>query len=205
MIKDIYSEMIGLRETGGDIWDRLCAMSVAHVFQPLKDAYPEPHKFNPVFFFILDCYSYNSECIVLEGDWQDFKTIRFKANNIDPLLIIDVVKLRDDRVRDTCDNYVNFQKATKWAHLCMLQDLYLQFKNMAIEMNDEVSVDDKYKCAKYAKELLGDIESYKTSMGADYSTLKKAEADLPAPKFKKVSLDLEDYVTAGKRISNVDF
>lgn len=194
MTTSIYAAMIGLRDIGGNLWDRLGELAVCHVFQPLHDDFiEEADVFNSVFFYIMDCYSVDSACIITDGNWLDFKMERARFNRVPNEMVNSVVFLQNPSVKEVIADYVQFQKETQWSHLCMLQDVYVQLCSMAVEMGENVTADNKYKAATHAREILAQIEMYKATFREKFAALAPAEKELPVPEKKKVSLRVEDY------------
>lgn len=194
MTTSIYSALIGLRDVGGDLWDRLGELAACHIFQPLYDKFEASQdKFNSIFFYILDCYSIDSKCIKLDSNWSSFKQERFRFNKCPDSLHSSVVGLRDPDIKQVIADYVEHQKETEWMHLCMLQDVYIQLCSMAVEMGDGVTADNKYKAAVHARDILVEINTYKSAFVTKFSALAPAAEELPKMEKKKVSLQIEDY------------
>lgn len=194
MTTSIYASMIGLRDVGGNIWERLGDLAACQVFQPLYDCFrDEQDVFNSIFFYILDCYSVDSKCIALDRSWLSFKQERFNFNRVPDGMRNGVLGLQHPDVKEVIANYVEYQKETEWMHLCMLQDVYVQLCSMAVQMGEGVNADNKYKAAVHARDILVDINTYKSAFTAKFAVLSPASEELPAPEKKKVSLQVEDY------------
>jgi hypothetical protein len=199
--QSIYKAIYPFKDIGGDMVQRLKDISVFHLFEPMNRCVADGEDFNKVLFYILEVYSVDSTCMIIGADWQDFKMSRFEENKIDPEKTLDIVMLNSNLIKQTIRLYVDYQKSTNWRHLCMLQDLYTQFLNMAVSIyqigstENLMTVDEKKKCAQYAKELLIDIEEFKNKIILEMSPISTGEKELPKSERKvPMSLNVEDYV-----------
>lgn len=196
MTASIYNDLFDLRDVGGDMENRIKALGVYHIFGPLAVAHSqEPTVFNGLLFYILECYSIESKSLVIEADWLGIKQTVFRSRKLPEKMERGVVLLADPLVAQCVRDYVDYQQAETFRHYCMLRDLYTQLLDIALQSKE---VDDKYKAQKYSREILTEIETFKSKLKADFQLLSKDESALPKQKAISsniVSLEIEDYAT----------
>jgi hypothetical protein len=191
----IYQTLFPYSEVGGDMLGRIKSHSLYEIFQPLDDLNLSADVYNKVVFYILDCYSIESESLVLNLDWQDVKERVFSKWELPEEMRKGLVLLANNSVKDTIRNYCDAQKGDNLRHYFMLQDLYVQQLNGAVSMSKELTYKEKHNVALNANETKKEVERFRQIIAEEYSVLKHAEKELPGVKKKKfISINIEDHL-----------
>lgn len=201
MHKNVYESIRQYEEVRGDMIERLNAMGLNETFQPIIDEYgSDPEKFNQVLFYIIHCYSRESDFHIQHVDWGEIKSLVAKRVGIDTEgdLFFDLFDLRNTNFTVCIRQYMDYQGSRAFKHLMMLKDLYNQMINSAIEnitdKDDKIWYEQKVKNAQHAESLYEKIAQWEQRIEGDEVKLNKPRTQLNEVEKKKdrFTLRMED-------------
>lgn len=184
MTGSIYKYFTDLEEIGGDMVFHIKALEIYMVFQPIieDEKITEGESFNPIFFWILHCYSLESKKDIISADWKSRKlTIALSVN-----MPIHYTDLKQRSIRETIVNYLEFQNYRTFKHLMILREQYQEMLTAALSPlkkggeDPEIDYKAKYDCGAYADKILERIQQYEQKIKDDNTDLKDAIKDVEA-------------------------
>lgn len=172
MIINIYQELQRCKNAV-EVEETLARINRTELFEPIINSFDNWY---PVVMFIIYAYSWDSEYLALDEDWEE--TIRTiadevgieKDDNFD-----DIVFLKKESLGLCVDEYLTIQGNSEFKHLTTLKNLYIQLMS-SINLSS-TDMDQKVKNAGHAKKLREDIEEYegvmRKKLGAKFLDLKE--------------------------------
>ncbi len=204
-MKTLYQRLIDFREVGGDMISVINSHSAREIFEPLIALYgSEMLKFNQAFFYLLMVYSRDSTSWAKGVSYEETKRAVIKELEIeDAQLAHELMDLELQEIRDTVQRYLDYQGSPEWDHLIMIKELYHEMRvsaMMPIRKGEAIDYEQKFKNARYAKELLQEIGAWEAKMMEDeknYAETRQLLAKKGQGKEKKrhiASLRVEDAI-----------
>lgn len=198
MVKDVYTGLKQFQDIGGDLIERIKSMGLQEVFSPLIEEYgsDEMLQFNTVLFYLLNCYSRQSDYLILDAEWEFIKMEAAKDAGLDleSELYTDLYYLKNNNFNRTVRKYLDYQNSKPFKHLIMLKDLYEQMVNSAIEnitdKDEKTNYDQKKKNAEHAAKLYHEINEWEQRIEMDNIRLKKPVDEFKEKEKKKDGLTL---------------
>lgn len=205
MHSSIYNAILQYEEVGGDLVERIKALGLFDVFEPIITEYgADMEQFDRVLFYMIHCYSRESEFHVLQADWELIKKQVAEKVGIDTKseLYEALFYLKSIPFTLSVRKYLDYQNSKPLKHLLMLKDLYEQMVNSAIEnitdSNGVVLFDQKVKNAKHAEEIYSKITEWEMRINEENTKLNKPIEQLKSVEKKKsnrFTLRMEDNLS----------
>lgn len=183
MTGSVYKYFTDLEDVGGDMVQHIHALELGLVFKPIIEdriINKDEESFNPVFFWILHCYSTESKKDIISADWNTRKlTIAISLKM--PVYFVD---LKQQSIRETIINYLEFQNYRTYKHLMILREQYQEMLTAALSPlrkggeDPEIDYKAKYECGAYADKILERIQQYEQKIKDDNTDLKDAIQDV---------------------------
>lgn len=202
MVSSVYNDLVQYQEVGGDLVARINAIGLNPIFVPIIEEYSEDKSvFNKVLFFLLHCYSRESDYHIQYKDWGFIKTQVAASVGIgtEDELFDQLFYLKNVKFTRTVRLYLDYQGGKAMKHLMMLKDLYEQMVNSAIEnIQDKdgiIMYDQKVKNAEHADKIYNKIADWEQRIEKEESSLTQARLQLKEKEKagdKKFSLRMED-------------
>lgn len=142
----------------------------------------------PVFYWIISCFSRNSQKLLIDADWQTIKKTVAEELKVPDNYFDEVVQLKVPGIRKSALAYLDFQNDRMFSHISMLNIQYEDMMRASVsipnkksgekEQDIEVDLKFRYECGKNADALLERIINYEENLKRDNYNLKNAIAEI---------------------------
>ena len=136
MVINLYEEIMKLRGTNNceSVIDRF---GLRKVFHDLLSENLTHDTLEPVFYWIISCFSRNSQKLLIDADWQTIKKTVAEELKVPDNYFDEVVQLKVPGIRKSALAYLDFQNDRMFSHISMLN---IQYEDM---MRASVSIPNK--------------------------------------------------------------
>lgn len=153
---------------GYDWNDYLTRICVYDIFKELLSEYPDKNDFTSAVKYIMSAYSVESDMVIIGSDWLSTKKRIFEKYCLkdQKKLYSDLVHLKNGKVLNAIQKWLDFQQNDVWTQLSILKDLRVEMQVSCLtdikKASGETDYDQKYKNAQYSvdiKKMIKDLES----------------------------------------------
>ncbi len=198
MYSSIYATIKSYQEVQGDMVERLEKHGLRDVFEPIIEKYGnDMDVFNAVLFYLINAYSRESLLHMASSDWSVIKEKAAEDAGLKDYddVYIDCLHLKSSEFVTSVRMYLDKQKSKAFKHLMMLNELYNQMLDGAIEnIQDKdgvVDYDQKKRNAEHADSLYIKIGEWEQKLVVQNENLNKVEDEMKNAE-RKFSLRMED-------------
>lgn len=179
-----YSELVSYN---GNEWDDfLDRISLLDIFMPVIKHYEDVDVLKCVVRYIAYAYSFQSDKILLNSDWEKNKKSIFDLVMIKPEqeYYNDLVLLQNPAVVISIQKWLDYQDSDTFKQLSVLKDLRLEMQLSAVSLikksSGETDFDQKFKNAEYANKLKLMIKDLESELIQNDGKLKEAVKEVKA-------------------------